>query len=271
MRKVRIVGTPPQDWVDEAEKIKEALLAAETREKRQEILDKHEGFWRDDRIRNWLLKQFNNKCWYTEAQESVSPYHVDHFRPKGRITNADKSTEEGYWWLTFNWKNYVIAGQLINTKKKDRFPLTAGARADKNWCDSQLCGELIVLIDPTTDDTRLISFEKKEDDACEAVPAGDISDDEIKRVELTIDILGLNRLSKLNSKRGIKWNECFLRIADFKSANSSQAGPMAQVIKRKAADQLKTYISYEQEFSSVAEACIHKYAPEPLKKMVFNH
>ena len=61
-----------------------------------------------------------------------------------------------------------------------------------------------------------------------------------------------------------------MQIADFKSTCSAP-GAMAQVLKRKVADQLKTYIAYDQEFSSVAEACIHKYAPEPLKKMVFNH
>ncbi len=92
MRRVYIDDTPPKDWVEKAEKITKDLLSAKTKEKLREILDKHEGFWRDDGIRDWLLKQFHNKCWYTEAEESVSAYHVDHFRPKGRITNDDKST-----------------------------------------------------------------------------------------------------------------------------------------------------------------------------------
>jgi len=125
MRKVVITGTPPQEWIDEASKLTEQLRKAPDIEARKQILEKNDGFWRDDRIRDWLLKQFANKCWYTEAEESVSPYHVDHFRPKGRITNLDKSQEDGYWWLTYNWENYVISGHLINSKKNDVFPLFA--------------------------------------------------------------------------------------------------------------------------------------------------
>lgn len=268
MRKVEIQGTPPADWIKEAELITSELRRATSSDERKKIIDQHDDFWRDDRIRNWLLGQFHNKCWYTEASESVSSYHVDHFRPKGRITNTDKSTEDGYWWLTFNWKNYIIAGQLINTKKQDVFPLIRGARATGDWCDDQLCNEFIMLIDPTTDDTTLISFEKTDGDSCIVVPAGGISDAEKFRVEQTVEILGLNRLSRLNVKRGKKWNDCLMKIADFKSECYSNNSPRAQVIRKKIAEDLKKFMSYEEEFSSVAEACVEKYAPEPLKKMI---
>ena len=134
MRKVVITGNPPQDWVEKANEITEKLKQAPDEEARKKIIEDNDGFWRDTRIRDWLLGQFYNKCWYTEALESVSAYHVDHFRPKGRITNVDKSKEDGYWWLTFNWKNYVIAGQLINTKKSDMFPILESPRAQVSWC-----------------------------------------------------------------------------------------------------------------------------------------
>jgi hypothetical protein len=113
MRKVVITGTPPQSWVDKADAITQQLVDAPDDAARKIILDANEGLWRDDRIRNWLLQQFANKCWYTEAFESVSPLHVDHFRPKGRVTNLDGSTEKGYWWLTFNWKNYGLFNAFI--------------------------------------------------------------------------------------------------------------------------------------------------------------
>ncbi len=270
MRKVVITGTPPQEWIDKASKLTEQLRKASDAKARKKIIEKNDGFWRDDRIRDWLLKQFANKCWYTEAEESVSPYHVDHFRPKGRITNLDKSKEEGYWWLTYNWENYVISGQLINTKKSDVFPLFELPRAQVSWGAAQLETEAIVLIDPKTDEARLISFEMDEEDCCTAVPAGGIDGDDLQKAEKTIEIFGLNRLTRLNSKRGKKWRDCKMEIADFQGAASSGSCRYQKtLIKKMAVTNLKKYIQYESEFSSIAEACIRKCAPEPLIASVF--
>jgi len=269
MRRVVITGEPPQDWVAEAEAITQELFDAADQAERDVILSEREGFWRDDRIRDWLLSQFANKCWYTEAEESVSSIHVDHFRPKGRITNLDGSHEEGYWWLTFNWKNYVIAGQLVNVKKRDMFPLTEGHRAVKGCGFSQLGLECAVLLDPLTDDVRLVSYER-DGDGCIAVPAGGIDDCEISRAKHTIDILGLNRLDRLNTKRGKYWDKCLMDISDYKGAASSGPQALAQVTKALAINNLKEKIKYEAEFSSIAEACVRKEAPEPLLAAVFS-
>ncbi|MBU1172687.1 MAG: hypothetical protein KKD44_24275 [Proteobacteria bacterium] len=271
MRKVVITGTPPQDWIDKANELTAQLRKAPDSKARNQILADNDGFWRDDRIREWLLKQFANKCWYTEAEESVSSYHVDHFRPKGRITNPDKSREDGYWWLTFNWENYVIAGQLINTKKNDVFPLFDLPRAHVSWSAAQLDTEAIILIDPKTDEARLISFEMDEEDCCTAVPAGGIDGDDLLKAENTIEILGLNRLSRLNSKRGKKWRDCKMAIADFQgAASTAEFRHQKKVLRAAAVSKLQNYIKYESEFSSVAEACIRKCAPEPLVAQVFN-
>jgi len=271
MRRVVITGTPPQDWIEKANDITEKLKQAPDAETRKQIIEENDGFWRDERIRDWLLAQFNNKCWYTEALESVSAYHVDHFRPKGRITNMDKSKEEGYWWLTYNWENYVIAGQLINTKKSDMFPLVELPRAHVSWSAAQLDTEAIVLIDPKTDEARLISFEMDEEDSCIAVPAGGIDDEDLFRVEKTIEIFGLNRLVRLNHKRGLTWRNCVMKIADYQSAAScSEFRHQKIVMQRMAVKSLKELIGYEAEFSSVAEACIRKCAPEPLMARVFD-
>jgi hypothetical protein len=269
MRRVRITGTPPQDWIDEADAITDELKEAPNSDARKIILEKHDGFWRDNRIRDWLLKQFSNKCWYTEAEESVSAIHVDHFRPKGRITNPDKSKEEGYWWLTFDWNNYAIAGQLINVKKSDQFPLWESPRADIRWSTARLDTEAIILIDPKTNDTRLISYQLDDEDACIAVPAGGIEKIEYKRAYDTIEILGLNRLQRLNTKRWKKWQECMGEIANYQGAASEQFYHISRVLKSNAVNSLREKIKYEAEFSSIAEACIRKNAPEALKAEVF--
>ncbi len=270
MRRVVITGVPPKDWIEKANEITEKLKQAPDPETRKKIIEKNDGFWRDPQIRDWLLGQFNNKCWYTEALESVSAFHVDHFRPKGRITNVDKSKEDGYWWLTFNWHNYVIAGQLINTKKSDMFPLLDLPRAHVSWSAAQLDTEAIVLIDPKTDEARLISFEMDEEDSCIAVPAGGIDDEDLFRVEKTIEILGLNRLVRLNHKRGLTWRNCAMKIADYQGATScSEFRHQKTVMQKMAVEDLKKFIAYEAEFSSVAQACIRKCAPEPLIARVF--
>jgi len=268
MRQVKITGTPPADWVAEAEVLTAQLESATDEAARDAIIKANEGFWRDDRIRNWLLQQFANKCWYTEAEESVSSYHVDHFRPKGRVTNHDGSHECGYWWLSFNWRNYVISGQLINVKKKDLFPLLEGPRAPEQCSLGQLRLESAALIDPLTQQTRLLSFER-EDDGCVAVPAGGITDDDLRQAEDTIDILGLNRLDRLNQKRAKCWDACLMEIANYEGAAAQGARALSLLQRELAIASLKKKIKYEAEFSSIAEACIRKKAPEPVMAAVF--
>lgn len=264
MRRVIICGTPPQDWIDDAKAVTDQLRAATTKAQREDIIDKKQGLWRDDRIRNWLLNQFNNKCWYTEAYESVSSIHVDHYRPKGRVKDLDGNESDGYWWLAFNWKNYRICGQLINVKKSDAFPLTEGTQAT---CELLLRLEAPLIIDPREDETRLISYEKDED-ACIAVPSADISNTEKFRAEKTIELLGLNRLARLNQKRAEFWDDCLMVIADYKGG-SEDPQAIRLINQASAIKELKKKVAYEVEFSSVSEACIRKHAPMPLIASVF--
>jgi hypothetical protein len=269
MRRVRITGAPPNDWVTEAEKITEQLCVAPDEATRKTIIDANDGFWRDDRIRVWLLSQFNNKCWYSEAFDSASSIHVDHYRPKCRIkSELGGGTCEGYWWLAFDWKNYRICGQLLNVKKGDLFPIVEGYRCNPNDPVS-LQLEAPVLIDPVTDQVRLISYELDEDGVL-AVPAAETDDAEHDRAQRTIDILGLNLRDRLNAKRREIWDECLTQIANYRSAYATQgAQVLKQVLQAVATSELKKRIKYNAEFSSIAEACIDKNAPEPLKRLVF--
>lgn len=270
MRKVRITGTPPADWIKEADALKQQLVDAADEDARKKIVEENKTFWRDQRIHKWLLEQFHNKCWYSEAADCVSPDHVDHFRPKGRIRDEEtKTTEEGYWWLAFDWRNYRISGHLLNSKKGDLFPITHGCRCSPND-DASLRLECPVLIDPTKDEARLISFEADED-ACTAIPAAGIADYERNRAEQTIRIIGLNLRDKLNQKRSGTWKRALAKISDFKSAQQTEgAQALALLQQRNAKKELREMVAYDVEFSSVAEACIRKNAPEPLVASVFD-
>lgn len=269
MRKVLIPEgvRPPDDWLQRAEELTEQLRVAGTKEARTAIIEANERFWRDDRVRNWLLNLFNRKCWYTEAQESVSPYHVDHFRPKGRSVNGADVREEGYWWLAFDWSNYRICGNLINVKKKDQFPLAEPFVVDANHPE-QIHFEAPLLIDPTTDDARLVSYEMDED-ACIATAVPGADEVEKKRVEVTIDVIGLNRLPRLNLNRADTWRDSHDIILEYQSAATL---PHCLKVLRQAmaVSKLKKSIEYERVFSSVADACIRKMAPESLKAKVYS-
>lgn len=235
-----------------------------------EIIEKNKKLWKDDRVRSWMLGLFNNKCWYSEAQDSVSPYHVDHFRPKGRVTD-DLSDEvsDGYWWLAFNWTNYRICGDLLNVKKNDVFPFADLTRATHSN-PSSVDKECPILIDPLVEEeARLISYEWRDVETCVAVQSGDVTPEQAARVDRTIEILGLNRLPRLNQKRAQFWDKCKLAIADYKGARGSSN--FAKIEQAKATATLKGMIKYDAEFSSVAEACVRKTAPEPLIAAVFGH
>lgn len=235
-----------------------------------QIIDKNEKLWKDDRVRNWMLGLFNNKCWYSEAQESVSPYHVDHFRPKGRVTDdLSHDVADGYWWLAFNWTNYRICGDLLNVKKNDVFPFSDPTRATHSD-PSSVAKECPILIDPLVEvEARLISYEWRDVETCVAVQSGDVTPEEAARVDRTIEILGLNRLPRLNEKRAQFWDKCRLAIADYKAAKGPSC--FAIIERAKATATLKKMIKYDSEFSSVAEACVWKTAPRPLISAVFGH
>jgi len=266
MRKVIIRGTPPTDWIADAELVTNRLRAESDENERQRIIDESQGLWRDNRIRDWLLQQFNNKCWYTEAYESVSPYHVDHYRPKGLVKDLEGVETEGYWWLAFDWSNYRICGHMINSKKGHLFPIVEGVRATPNDPIS-LRLEAPLFIDPLTDQTRLISYEKDEE-TCIAVPSARITGAEEFRATKTIELLGLNLRDRLNQKRAEFWDQCLMAIADYKA----DAPQVLQLVQQASAlARLKQMVAYGAEFSSVSEACIRKNAPESLIASVFEH
>jgi hypothetical protein len=267
MRQVRIVGSPPEGWIEKANAVTAAMRMAGSIEDRKKILEKNEGLWRDDRIRDWLLQQFNNKCWYSEAYDSASSIHVDHYRPKGRLKEfLGGDTFDGYWWLAFEWKNYRICGQLINVKKGDLFPIIEGQRCTSDGT-IKLELESPILLDPAdADDTSLISFEKDED-GCVAVCVPDANAVDKERVKQSIEILGLNRLDRLNKKRAVFWERCLREVVEYSAPTTSQA--LRKVAQASARKHLKEMIDYKAEFSSVAIACIQKNAPSPLIAAVF--
>ena len=77
---------------------------------------------------------FRGKCAYCE-QGITNPHNqpgdVEHFRPKGKVTEEDGKTplmvpdnggsrrHPGYYWLAYDWKNLLLACNGCNTRQKD--------------------------------------------------------------------------------------------------------------------------------------------------------
>lgn len=70
------------------------------------------------------------KCWYCESPVDRADNAVDHFRPKGRVSDA-LQPHAGYRWLAFDRRNYRYACTFCNSRRKDVVHGTAGGKADR--------------------------------------------------------------------------------------------------------------------------------------------
>ena len=123
------------------------------------------SLWRA--LKDALADLTDGKCWYSESRNPTADKEVDHFRPKKRV--HEDASHEGYWWLSFQWRNYRYASQWGNQRrvdadgrthggKWDYFPLCQGSfRARSEADDHELEEpELLDPIDP--EDWRLLTF-----------------------------------------------------------------------------------------------------------------
>jgi hypothetical protein len=179
----------------------------------------------------------------------------------------DKSERSGYWWLTFDWKNYRLAGQLLNVKKRDLFPVQyPGSAQAANPLSLHAEGPL--LLDPLTNDAWFVSFERIDDDDCLATTSPGLPQPKADRAALTIEVLGLNRLSLLNKNRADIWDRCLERIREYNDADNNPMIQTQEALRLVAARGLAQLCAEDQEFSSVAQACVNKLAPVDLRMLV---
>lgn len=168
------------------------------------------GHWKT--LKPWLASKSAEKCWFCEAKQVRSPSDVEHFRPKNEVhvhgkiltypsthSNADQQFE-GYWWLSYDWRNFRLSCQRCNREEKDsvtkikygkgnEFPLI-----DENsrcWdYSANLNTEQPLLLDPCVQsDTELLLHPI----SGEIVPTiADVTTIENRRADFTIKLLGLN-------------------------------------------------------------------------------
>lgn len=233
--------------LSELERLSSELEEIEGVEERKAFVSQHTAAWRN--IKSDLLEMSHGKCWYSEAKEFVSDWHVDHFRPKS-----------GYDWLAFDWENYRVCGCIPNRTKRDDFPLADGSpRASKR--DRCVDDEVCELLDPTKpDDPLLITF----DETGLPKPAAPLDEVCKRRVTLTVKLLGLDS-ERLREGRRKVWRDCdskTLRVRLAFDENQHLQNPFSNMEVRALAEELRQMTSPEAPFSGTATACLRANAAE---------
>jgi 5-methylcytosine-specific restriction endonuclease McrA len=91
--------------------------------------------------------QGQGKCAYCESRIRSAEYgKIDHYRPKAAVVVYDdpgrrddvmgqspqrriqRRTQPGYWWLAYDWDNWLYACERCNTWKGDQFPVRGRRR-----------------------------------------------------------------------------------------------------------------------------------------------
>ncbi|MBY0485570.1 MAG: hypothetical protein K2P85_00020 [Flavobacteriaceae bacterium] len=179
---------------------------------------KNHNFWKE--LYSTLSELSGNKCWYSESLENSSEWEIEHYRPKAQSKNEDGAIirDDGYWWLSYHWSNYRLAGSLVNKLRRDRFENGIEVFGKGNYFpliqnsliaqpdDFNCSCESTLLIDPIIpSDVRLLSF----DCNGEVFPTYTEADDLInyKKANLSIRFYGLDHTPIKRSRYKI-WQKC---------------------------------------------------------------
>lgn len=253
----------PPAWLAKVAGLRSQLEKLPDAEARKAFIEQHSSVWGE--IKDQLLEMSSGKCWYSEAPDAVSDWHVDHFRPKKRALDEDKTEHEGYHWLAFDWKNYRIAGSYPNSPhlgshgvtqgKWDYFPLASGS-VRANWNQRDCSGEICLLLDPTNhSDPKLMTF----DEQGLPIPTTPRIAIVRKRVETTVRLLHLDH-DRLVRARKRKWLDTLACIEEFYQAcpmNYESCTDLDHQRVQRFAEKLTDLTKSCRAYAATARACLH--------------
>jgi 5-methylcytosine-specific restriction endonuclease McrA len=154
-----------------------------------------------------LKELYVYKCGYCETYTGAgSVLHFDHYRPKNGVKGT---SHQGYYWLGYEWTNFVPACFKCNRTKSNWFPIAGeedkrvkeppllpDGRLDKSKCmihSPELEAEMPLLLHPEVD---------KPEKHLVFLSSGGI-ESVTTRGEKTIEICGLNREGLILERREI--------------------------------------------------------------------
>lgn len=148
-------------------------------------------YWLNNDVKEPLWELHHGKCCYCERKREIRrESDVEHYRPKSGVTG--ENNHPGYWWLAYEWTNYLYSCKPCNeTYKRNFFPLLEGS-ARAVGPDQDISIERPVLINPIDDDPEsCISYDWEKGGGIYVKALG--YDDDGRGSE-TVRILCLNRL-----------------------------------------------------------------------------
>lgn len=171
----------------------------------------------------------HGKCGYCE-NDAIAGQHgdVEHYRPKGKtariknkgieldnlgnVRNRTPKDERkpGYWWLAYDWNNYLLSCANCNQKWKRNFFPVKGRRAVKPDSKDQA-----LLLNPfeCTDPVNHLKF----DNLGAVMPVSSSA-----RGKATIEVCGLDRPS-ITRRRAEKARRAFQLVRELKAATQRRS------------------------------------------------
>ena len=105
-------------------------------------------------VKTALRTAQHDKCAYCEKDLREEAAHVDHFRPKGAVSENNTKVYPGYYWLAYRWENLYLSCLACNSSyKKDFFPLVEPINRLRSH-DGQLSDEEPMFINPGEENPR---------------------------------------------------------------------------------------------------------------------
>jgi uncharacterized protein (TIGR02646 family) len=204
--------------------------------------------WSEKSIKDALFEIHNGKCCFCErARDKAREPDVEHFRPKAKVT--EDATHPGYWWLAFDWDNFLWACKACNEEyKRNHFPLSdPSTRVRVEGGD--LSGEESLLLNPAQDNCE--QFFRYDWISAPGLMVKMDAVDADPRARTTIEILGLNRQDLLEERN--RHLEYILRaVAVGIIVGRDQAA--LEERKNESIGKLKDLISPKSQFSGLARA-----------------
>lgn len=223
------------------------------------FIDQHEA--ECSAIRGGLWTIGNMKCWYSEASLQQAEGHVEHYRPKKRLSGTGHG---GYWWRAFDWMNLRLAHPTVNRRKTDYltgkrvgkgsyFPLRDEARRAQTLAEEG--NEEPILLDPViASDTRLLCF-AEESGAPRPRYSKERNEWLNQRAEESIDYYHLDEAS-WNAKRADLMAEVKKLCEQLEEITFQE--PRDEAAYNRKIDEIVAYINPWAEFSSACLQIVHE-------------
>ncbi len=163
---------------------------------RLQSVDFDSKHWRKDDVLTALWSMHRGKCCYCERKrDKKRESDVEHFRPKAEVT--DYHHHPGYWWLAYEWTNYLLSCKKCNQEhKKNHFPLIDDKPAMSP--EDDLAQERPFLVNPAEEDPEeFITFEWGD---AAGIYVKAVGRDDLGRGQKTIEVTGLNEGTLLRQR-----------------------------------------------------------------------